>query len=137
MLKSEAGSKIREYREKKKYTLEYVAKKIGVSLNYISLIERGLRVPCDDLLYKLSEVLEVNIVEIFSLYNKIPPSFLDNDNTKPNLFEMVCKIESNEEISIEDKKKLLSNLKKEYTRILEMKKEYKRILERKGMKKDE
>jgi len=126
-LKSEAGSKIREYREKKEYTLKEVAEKIGVTLNYISLIERGLRVPCDDILYKLSEVLEVNVVEIFSLYNKIPPSFLDNDNTKPNLFKMICEIERNKEINTEDKKFLLGNLQKAY----------KKILARKGMKKGE
>ncbi|WP_300869651.1 helix-turn-helix domain-containing protein [uncultured Clostridium sp.] len=123
-MKSEAGSKIREYREKKEYTLKEVAEKIGVTLNYISLIERGLRVPCDDILYKLSEVLEV---EIFSLYNKIPPSFLDNDNTKPNLFKMICEIERNKEINTEDKKFLLGNLQKAY----------KKILARKGMKKGE
>jgi transcriptional regulator with XRE-family HTH domain len=127
ILKSEAGSKIREYREKKEYTLKEVAEKIGVTLNYISLIERGLRVPCDDILYKLSEVLEVNVVEIFSLYNKIPPSFLDNDNTKPNLFKMICEIERNKEINTEDKKFLLGNLQKAY----------KKILARKGMKKGE
>ncbi|MCI9069947.1 MAG: helix-turn-helix transcriptional regulator [Clostridium sp.] len=126
-MKSEAGSKIREYREKKEYTLKEVAEKIGVTLNYISLIERGLRVPCDDILYKLSEVLEVNVVEIFSLYNKIPPSFLDNDNTKPNLFKMICEIERNKEINTEDKKFLLGNLQKAY----------KKILARKGMKKGE
>lgn len=126
-MKSEAGSKIREYREKKEYTLKEVAEKTGVTLNYISLIERGLRVPCDDILYKLSDVLEVNVVEIFSLYNKIPPSFLYNDNTKPNLFKIVCEIERNKEINTEDKKFLLGNLQKAY----------KKILARKGMKKGE
>lgn len=109
-MKSDAGSKIREYREKKEYTLKEVAKRIGVSLNYISLIERGMRVPCDDLLYKLSEVLEVNVVEIFSLYNKVPPTFL---NCK-SLFEIVCRIEKDDRIDEKDRESIFDMINKQY-----------------------
>ncbi len=109
-MKSEAGSKIREYREKKEYPLKYVAKKIGVSLNYISLIERGLRVPCDNILYKLSEVLEVNVVEIFSLYNKVPPTYLNGKS----LFEIVCRIEKDDKLDEKDRESIFDMISKQY-----------------------
>ena len=57
----EIGSRIRSFRISKELTQETLAEKIGVSLNYYGLIERGERGMCVETLYKLSEALGFSI----------------------------------------------------------------------------
>lgn len=60
------SKKIKELRREKKFTQSELAWKIGVSPNFISLIERGKKKPSLDTLLKIAEVFEVN-PSIFSV----------------------------------------------------------------------
>jgi transcriptional regulator with XRE-family HTH domain len=53
------GNKIRKLRKEKGLTLEDLSKKTGLSLSYISLIERGLKNPSLRALEKIAECLNI------------------------------------------------------------------------------
>lgn len=54
------GNKIRKLRKEKNLTLEELSKKTGLSLSYISLIERGLKNPSLKALEKIAECFGIN-----------------------------------------------------------------------------
>lgn len=58
----EVGLKIAYYRKKKGYTQTQLAEMVGISSNYLSLIERGNKVQSYSMetLFKIAEALEVN-----------------------------------------------------------------------------
>ena len=65
MVDKRIGRRIKQYREKKGFTQEQLAEKIGVSTNYISAIERGAVFPrCENLISILNS-LEISANEIF------------------------------------------------------------------------
>lgn len=56
---------MQQLRLKSKKTQEQVAKEIGVTKDYISLLERGLRNPSDNLKKKLARVYSTDVIQIF------------------------------------------------------------------------
>lgn len=78
------GEYIKSKRIKKNITQTKAAKMFGISLSYLSGIERGLRpAPADDVVDKMADVLELNRKERYRFYDlaaesKQPPA-LAND----------------------------------------------------------
>jgi transcriptional regulator with XRE-family HTH domain len=58
------GRRIRAFRKLKGYTQEGFAKHIGVSVSILGEIERGNRVPGEELIQKVSKLLNVSIKEL-------------------------------------------------------------------------
>ena len=54
------GDREKELRKKRRLTQEQLAEKIGVSLQYVSEIERGLSMPSMQVFLKLLEVLDAS-----------------------------------------------------------------------------
>ncbi|MBQ7356534.1 MAG: helix-turn-helix transcriptional regulator [Clostridia bacterium] len=54
------GDRVKELRKKRRLTQEQLAEKIGVSLQYVSEIERGLSMPSMQVFLKLLEVLDAS-----------------------------------------------------------------------------
>lgn len=52
------GKLIREYREKNRLLLHQLADKVGVNYTHISYLEKGQRIPSEELVEQLAEVLE-------------------------------------------------------------------------------
>lgn len=71
------GSYLMERRKSLNLTLKDVAEHCGVSINYISLIERGEKTPSDKVLQKLEEVLEFENGKLFSMTNRISPYMIN------------------------------------------------------------
>ena len=59
------GNRLRQLRKVSNLTQEELAEKVEVSVDFIGLIERGLRGPSFDTLYKLSKTLAVDLSEFF------------------------------------------------------------------------
>lgn len=57
---SSIGKRIRYYRENKKWTQEYFAEKIGLSLTYIGMIERGEKTPRLETFINIANALDVS-----------------------------------------------------------------------------
>src|SRR5699024_2630698 len=64
-LRVHIGSKIKEFRKRKNITQGELGKLVGVKNNTISAYERGVISTDQDVLFKLSDVLEVNLDEFF------------------------------------------------------------------------
>lgn len=72
-MKKTLGSRIRELREEKDYSLREFAKKLGnVSAAHISDIELGRRYPSEALLQKIASLLAVSIEELQQYDNRAP-----------------------------------------------------------------
>jgi transcriptional regulator with XRE-family HTH domain len=60
------GAKLREWRQGNDMTLSHVAKAVGLSVGYISQVERGLANPSLETLKRLTDVLGHTVGELFS-----------------------------------------------------------------------
>lgn len=62
----EIGLKIAYYRKKKGYTQAQLAEMVGISSNYLSLIERGNKGQSYSMetLFKIAEALDVNVNDL-------------------------------------------------------------------------
>lgn len=54
------GKRIRFYRESKKWSQEVFAEKLGLSLTYVGMIERGEKIPKLDTFIRIANTLEVS-----------------------------------------------------------------------------
>ena len=70
---------IKEIRIKRKLTQDEASKKLGITKEYLSMIERGIRNPSDTLKYKFAELYNVSVTYIF-LALKETNSFKSKNN---------------------------------------------------------
>lgn len=75
------GEFIMSQRKKQNLRLRDVASHCNVSINFISLIERGKKLPSDKVIMKLSEILNVEDSKLFSMINRISPAIIESVNT--------------------------------------------------------
>ncbi len=61
------GRRIRAFRKLKGYTQEQLASELGISVSVLGEIERGNRVPSDDLINQISLVLNVKKEDLSSI----------------------------------------------------------------------
>jgi transcriptional regulator with XRE-family HTH domain len=69
-LKVKFGRKLRQIRRLKNLTQEQLAEATGISVEFVSNIERGINAPSFDTLEKLAEVLNVSYVDLFDFRDK-------------------------------------------------------------------
>jgi transcriptional regulator with XRE-family HTH domain len=70
VLQRKLGKRIGDLRRAKKLTQEQLAEAVGCSVEFISLVERGVNAPSVAGLEKFSEVLSVEVKELFSFEEK-------------------------------------------------------------------
>ncbi|MFC7394756.1 helix-turn-helix domain-containing protein [Scopulibacillus cellulosilyticus] len=61
------GRRIRAFRKLKGYTQADLAKELNISLSILGEIERGNRLPADELIKKISDTLGVSIDEFMEI----------------------------------------------------------------------
>jgi transcriptional regulator with XRE-family HTH domain len=66
VLQRKLGKRIGDLRRAKKLTQEQLAEAVGCSVEFISLVERGVNAPSVAGLEKFSEVLRVEVKELFT-----------------------------------------------------------------------
>jgi transcriptional regulator with XRE-family HTH domain len=64
-LRTRFGRQVRKLRFARELTQEQLAEKVGVSLNFLNLIERGQRAPSFDNMERLAKALKVQVFELF------------------------------------------------------------------------
>jgi transcriptional regulator with XRE-family HTH domain len=64
-IKIRFGKRLRKFRRNKDLTQEKLAELAGISVDFVSLIERGLSSPSFDTIQKLADILEVKFEEFF------------------------------------------------------------------------
>ncbi|MFW2490999.1 helix-turn-helix domain-containing protein [Clostridium chromiireducens] len=100
-----AGTKLRELRcnMKPKPSIFKVAKKIHISGNYMSMIERGIYCPNDQILFNLAEFYGVDPADLFKLYDKVVPPTLEQMNAIPSLRKIMTEISVDDKLTPEEK----------------------------------
>lgn len=87
------GMLLRALRESQKMSQKELAEKAGIAPSYLNKIEKGLRMPSDEILFRLADVLVAD--ELFIAAGKlIPPEF----EKKHPLKELPNRLAKNEEI---------------------------------------
>ena len=70
MLQRKLGKRIADLRRAKKLTQEQLAEAVDCSVEFISLVERGVNAPSVAGLEKFSKVLRVEVKELFTFEEK-------------------------------------------------------------------
>ena len=70
MLQKKLGQRIASLRKTKKLTQEQLAEALGCSVEFISLVERGVNAPSVAGLAKFAKILKVEVKELFTFEDK-------------------------------------------------------------------
>lgn len=99
----EAGAKLRELRKNTGLSTYKVGKRVGVSGNYIGMIERGQKNPSEAILVSLADVYEVDREEVFSLYKRVANEELEQImQLHPEIRKTMASISTSRNISDEE-----------------------------------
>lgn len=66
MLQEKLGTRIADLRRERKLTQVQLAKVVGCSVEFISLVERGINAPSVAGLERFAKVLKIEVVELFT-----------------------------------------------------------------------
>jgi len=72
MLQKKLGRRIADLRRARRWPQTELAKKIGCSVEFISLVERGVNAPSVAGLEKFAKVLNVEVVDLFTFAGRKP-----------------------------------------------------------------
>src|SRR5436305_7656096 len=88
------GTRIRELRQAKNLTLRDVAKKVKVTFTYLSKVENQKlsfgEFPSDELIVRLSDVLNADSDELLLLAEKIPDVIRKRVLERPDVFRRIA-----------------------------------------------
>lgn len=70
MLQKKLGQRIASLRKARKLTQEQIAEALGCSVEFISLVERGVNAPSVAGLERFAKVLKVEVKELFTFEEK-------------------------------------------------------------------
>ena len=70
MLQRKLGQRIAALRKARKLTQEQLAERLGCSVEFISLVERGVNAPSVAGLEKFAKILKVEVRELFTFEEK-------------------------------------------------------------------
>ena len=115
----EFGKFIRNVRESKGIMLRAMAKELGVSANYLSLVERGERLrPTEDKVRKIAAIIGHDTDELLALAGRIASDLVDTIREQPR--EMADFLRAAQGLSAED----LAHLAREAQNAKEMQGQY-------------
>lgn len=108
MTNRKVGEILRSARLEKNFTLEMTSKAVGVSINYISKLEKGENSnPSDEVIVGLAKTLDIDEDFLFKKYGKIPLSAKQMLENHPVLSDMLSHINSDTSLSNDSKEKFL------------------------------
>lgn len=105
-----AGSKLREYRKASKLSIFKVAKKIHISGNHLSRLERGINAPSDAVMFNLAEFYGIEPSELFALYDRVPSPNSEKFNSIPSLKKIMTEISLDSRLTDEEKEEFANTV---------------------------
>ncbi|MBC9786439.1 helix-turn-helix transcriptional regulator [Heliobacterium chlorum] len=116
---ADTGEYLRDLRLKKGITLAQLSDNVGVSINFLSELERGLKPPSDKLIEALSKFYQVESSEIYNRLGKIPESATDELEKNPQLNKMLSEINQNKKLTPKKKLELYQEMYDVYLQFVE------------------
>ena len=114
----EQGRTLRDIREKFGYSLDVASKKMGITTNYLSLIERGKRKPSEKVQQKISSVYKLKDDEMFKLYGDIKSKNLEKIISSTSLIDILSSISSDINFTESEKNELSKAIQEEVFKII-------------------
>jgi len=65
-LRKQFGQRLREIRKQRDLTQERLAERLDISVDFLSLMERGIHAPSFDTLEKISKRLRISVADLFT-----------------------------------------------------------------------
>ncbi|MEX1028348.1 MAG: helix-turn-helix transcriptional regulator [Candidatus Paceibacterota bacterium] len=91
------GERVRQLRVSRGLTQQIVAKRMSVSVSYISKVENGKLhfgdYPSEKFIHKLAEELKADEDELLLLADKVPASIRKRIRQRPDLFRKLAKLD--------------------------------------------
>lgn len=114
----EQGRTLRDIREKFGYSLDVASKKMGITTNYLSLIERGKRKPSEKVQQKISSAYKLKDDEMFKLYGDIKSKNLEKIISSTSLIDILSSISSDINFTESEKNELSKAIQEEVFKII-------------------
>lgn len=115
MLLSKAGDILKRQRLELGYTLDHTASEVGVSINYISELERNNKTnPSDEVIVKLAKVYRVDEDDLFNLFGKMPLATKEEVLSNPTLMRILSRIKKENKLTPQQKYDLYEKLHELY-----------------------
>jgi transcriptional regulator with XRE-family HTH domain len=111
------GEYICDLRAERGLTLVQLGEQLGVSANYLSELERGLKMPSDLFVRKLSDFFGINEDIIFKRLGKIPLAAREELESSLHLQETLAEI-NRSRMSEDTKQKMYDEISKIYIKYL-------------------
>lgn len=105
-----AGLKLRELRQKTGLSVHKTAKKLHISGNYLSMVERGIYAPSDQVLFNIAEYFGLDTDSVFKMYDRLAPPPNELLLKMPSLKNVITEISIDENLSSEEKEKIAKQL---------------------------
>lgn len=105
-----AGAKLRECRKATKLSIFKAAKKVHISGNYLSRLERGINVPSDTVIFNLAEFYNIEPSELFELYDRTPSPNSEKLNSIPSLRKILTEISLDSRLTSEEKEEFANTV---------------------------
>lgn len=115
------GKHLRAIRAKCNLSVHKVAKTMGISGNYLSELERGLKEPSDKVIEAISRYYDINSSALFAMYGKIAPIETDELLENPSLRQTIVKIATDDRLTEDEKTQLYEQLRKLYDGLVDKK----------------
>lgn len=116
------GDLLRQKRHEKGTTLETVANEVGVSINYISKLEKGENSnPSDEIIVRLAITLGIDEDTLFRYFEKTPLSIKRFLEVQPPLAEFVSKLSKEKRISTDEMGEFCKAMLFEYKKLISRK----------------
>ncbi|MZP28669.1 helix-turn-helix domain-containing protein [Heliobacterium undosum] len=98
------GDYLRGLRMKKGFTLAALSDKVGVSINFLSELERGLKAPGDQLVEDLAKLYGIDSSEIYRRLGRIPETATTELEKSPQFQKLLIELNQNKKLTKKEKK---------------------------------
>ena len=85
------GHRIKEIRENRGYTQEQLAEKLNLSVQHVSVIERGVKSPRLDTFIRIANILEINADYLLKDVLRVSSQLMSNE-----LYDMLSQVSEKE-----------------------------------------
>lgn len=116
------GEYIKEVRTEKNISVREAGDRLGVSGNFISQLERGVKKASDEMVKKIAVVYELDEDILYRKLGRIPISVLEELKSNPSLQRAMSLVKT-KNISEEKKRKMEEELLKVYAEFLDVHKD--------------
>ena len=110
-----AGEFLLKTRHEKDLSLAQVCEHVSCSLNYLSEIERGKKLPSDHLIRELADFYEISEAELFNNFGKVPLTAKEELEDNTGLQRTLLEIRKDQKLTDDQKQSLYDHLYTLYT----------------------